>query len=86
MRDYPTRKVTNLVVSIVAVDTATEMFGMDPIGELRKNQFSSEHDASLASWLLWKMTKRSSNRSHPLFMRMWFSFRDLQPTPFAVTG
>ena len=37
---------------------------MDPFGELRKNQFSSRHGASLASWLLRKTTKQSLNRSH----------------------
>ena len=37
----PTRKVTNLVVAIVAVDAPAKLLRMDPVGELRKNQFSS---------------------------------------------
>src|ERR1035438_6171468 len=45
----PTRKATNLVVASVAVDTAAKLFGMNPVGQLRKNQFSSGHNASLAS-------------------------------------
>jgi len=42
---------------------------MHPVGELRKNQFSSEHGASLASWLLWNMTKEVQI-VHTTFMRM----------------
>src|ERR1035438_309936 len=45
----PTWKTTNLVVASVAVDTAAKLFGMNPVGQLRKNQFSSGHNASRAS-------------------------------------
>src|ERR1019366_2685369 len=45
----PTRKTTNLVVASVAVDTAAKLFGMNPVGQLRKNQLSGRHNASLAS-------------------------------------
>src|ERR1035438_7145048 len=60
----PTREAINLIVASVAVDTAAKLFGMNPVGQLRKNQFSSGHNASLASCLLVKMTKPSRNRSH----------------------
>ena len=45
----PTWKTTNLVVASIAVDTAAKLFGMNPVGQLRKNQFPSGHNASLAS-------------------------------------
>jgi hypothetical protein len=39
----PTRGVIDLVVTGAAIDTATKLFWMDPVSELRKNQFSSGH-------------------------------------------
>jgi len=61
----PTGKVVNLAVAIVASDTATKLLRVNPLGELRKNQFSSGHGTSLASRLLQKTTKLTLNRSHP---------------------
>ena len=45
----PTRKAMNLVVASVAIDAAAKLFGMNPVGQLRKNQFSGGHNASLAA-------------------------------------
>jgi hypothetical protein len=60
----PARELIDLVMAAVASNATAKLFGMDPIGELRKNQFSSRHDAILASWLLPETTKCSRNRSH----------------------
>jgi hypothetical protein len=60
----PTGEVINLAVAIVASDAATKLLRVDPLGELRKDQFSGRHDTSLAFLLLRKTTKPSPNRSH----------------------
>jgi hypothetical protein len=60
----PTREVINLAVAFIAPDTAAKLLGVNPFGELRKNQFSSGYDASLAAQLLRKTTKLNLNRSH----------------------
>jgi hypothetical protein len=59
----PTREVIDLVVSVIASDAAAKLLGVNPLGELRKDQFSSGHDAIVASRLLQK-TKKILIRSH----------------------
>jgi hypothetical protein len=60
----PAGELTDSIVAVVALDTAAELFGMNPIHDLTENRLFGAHDASLASLLLRKMTKPSSNRSH----------------------
>jgi hypothetical protein len=60
----PTGEVTDPIVAVVALDTAAKLLGVNPIHDLTENRLFGAHDASLASRLLLKMTKPSSNRSH----------------------
>ncbi len=51
---------------MVAIDTAAKLLRVNPVGQLRKNRFSSGHGASLAWLVLGQMPKRTLNRSHHL--------------------
>jgi len=60
----PAGEVMDSMVAVIALNTATKLFGVNPVRELRKNCLSSVHSSSLAWPVLRKMPKRSSNRSH----------------------
>jgi hypothetical protein len=53
------------MLSAVAPHAAPELFGMDQIGDLRKNELPSVHPENLARMLLDKNAEKSSSRSRP---------------------
>jgi len=51
---------------VIAPDAAVKLFGVDQVGELGENDFSSVHPGSLAKGLLGENRLKLSNRSQPL--------------------
>src|ERR1035437_956989 len=62
----PTGERFHLIVAVIAPHTTAKLFGVDQIGELGENEFSSVHSQSLAENLLAENRANNSNRSHPL--------------------
>src|SRR5260370_14550599 len=58
----PTREVADLVVAVVALDTATKLLGVDPLHDLTENRLFGVHCGNVAPALLRKNAKRSGNR------------------------
>src|SRR5208283_2164389 len=60
----PARELVSLIVAVITLHTAAKLLGVNPLRQLRKNQFSSGHGPSLAYRLLRKTPNWSLIRSH----------------------
>jgi hypothetical protein len=61
----PTGESLDLIIALIAADAAAKLLRMYQVKNLRKNQLSNIHSATLAENLLGKNAEKYSNRSHP---------------------